>query len=78
MIKNGLLNQKVNFSFRAGIHVVKDYKGLINWMNQYINTHWILQDYIDNPLKVENKKIHFRIYVLLIKKQKTIISINIQ
>ena len=57
----------INGSFRAGIHVVKDYKGLISWMNQYINVHWILQDYIDNPLKIENKKFHFRIYVLLIK-----------
>ena len=36
-------------------------------MNQYINIHWILQYYIDNPLKIENKKFHFRIYALLIK-----------
>ena len=57
----------INGSFRAGIHVVADYDGLVSWMKQYINVHWILQYYVDNPLKIENKKFHFRIYVLLIK-----------
>lgn len=56
-----------NASFRAGIHVVNNYEDLINWINKYINNKWIVQDYIDNPLKIDNKKMHFRIYVLLIK-----------
>ena len=59
-----------NASFRAGIHVVNNYNSLIEWINKYINTKWIIQDYIDNPLKIDNKKMHFRIYVLLIKTKK--------
>lgn len=56
-----------NASFRAGIHVINNYESLIEWINKYINNKWIIQDYIDNPLKIDNKKMHFRIYVLLIK-----------
>ena len=56
-----------NASFRAGIHVVNSYDSLKNWIDQYVNSKWIIQDYIDNPLKIDNKKIHLRIYVLLIK-----------
>ena len=56
-----------NASFRAGIHVVNNYDKLLEWINKYINNKWIIQDYIDNPLKIDNKKMHFRIYVLLIK-----------
>ena len=64
---NKWIIKPINGSFRAGIHVVKSYKDLLNWINQYINTHWILQYYIDNPLTLEYKKFNFRIYVLLIK-----------
>jgi len=56
-----------NASFRAGIHVVNNYDKLIEWIGKYVNNKWIIQDYIDNPLKIDNKKMHFRIYVLLIK-----------
>ena len=56
-----------NASFRAGIHVVNNYNSLIEWIGKYVNNKWIIQDYIDNPLKIDNKKMHFRIYVLLIK-----------
>ena len=37
------------------------------WINQYINTKWIVQDYIDNPLKIEEKKCIYVSYVLLIR-----------
>ena len=57
----------INGSFRAGIHVIVTYEELILWINKYINIYWILQYYIDNPLTIEKKKFHFRIYVLLIK-----------
>jgi len=53
-----------NASFRAGIHVVNNYEGLIDWLNKYINNKWILQDYIDDPLKIDNKKMHFTLTVL--------------
>jgi len=56
-----------NASFRAGIHVVNNYASLVEWIGKYVNNKWIIQDYIDNPLKIDNKKMHFRIYVLLIK-----------
>lgn len=56
-----------NASFRAGIHVVNNYNSLVEWIGKYVNNKWIIQDYIDNPLKIDNKKMHFRIYVLLIK-----------
>ena len=85
IIKNDLKEQKLrnlfknkkkwivkpeNASFRAGIHVVNNYEDLVDWLNKYINNKWILQDYIDDPLKIDNKKMHFRIYVLLIKTKK--------
>ena len=59
-----------NASFRAGIKVVNEYDKLMSWINSYNNNKWIIQDYIDHPLKLENKKIHFRIYVLLVKTRK--------
>ena len=65
--KNKWIVKPENASFRAGIKVVNNYDSLISWINKYVNTKWIIQDYIDNPLKLENRKIHFRIYVLLIK-----------
>ena len=55
-----------NSSFRAGIHVVNNYEKLVEWIDKYVNNKWIIQDYIDNPLKIDNKN-NFRIYVLLIK-----------
>ena len=65
--KNKWIVKPENASFRAGIKVVNNYNSLIEWISKYINNKWIIQDYIDNPLKIDNKKIHFRIYVLLIK-----------
>ena len=68
--KNKWIIKPINGSFRAGIHVIKNIDELKTWISQYLNTKWIIQDYIDNPLKLENKKFHFRIYVLLIKTNK--------
>ena len=65
--KNKWIIKPENGSFRAGIKVVNNYNSLLEWINKYVNSKWIIQDYIDNPLKLEKRKIHFRIYVLLIK-----------
>ncbi len=59
-----------NASFRAGIKVVDSYNDMTEQIGQYINSNWIIQDYIDNPLTIEDRKIHLRIYVLLIKTKK--------
>ena len=64
-----MLNQKTHH-LEFGIHVINNYDSLIEWIGKYVNNKWIIQDYIDNPLKIDNKKMHFRIYVLLIKTAK--------
>lgn len=52
---------------RNGIGVFDSYNKLVHFVNQHNYNEWILQEFIDNPLLINGKKFHFRVYVLIIK-----------
>lgn len=53
---------------RTGVGVVRNYLELMSHLDHYSNyQEWIIQDYIDNPLLFNNKKFHFRIYVIYVQ-----------
>ena len=53
---------------RTGVGVVRNYLELISHLDHYSDyQEWIIQDYIDNPLLFNNKKFHFRIYVIYVQ-----------
>lgn len=53
---------------RAGVGIVRNNIELISHLDNYPNfNEWIIQDYIDNPLLFNNKKFHFRIYIIYIQ-----------
>jgi|SaaInlStandDraft_7_1057024.scaffolds.fasta_scaffold00633_10 hypothetical protein len=63
-----ILKPENDFS-RGGITVIHQYIDIINWLNQYKeHQKWVLQEYIINPLLIDNKKFHFRNYILMIKR----------
>ena len=53
---------------RTGVGIVRNYLELMSHLDHYSNyKEWIIQDYIDNPLLFNNKKFHFRIYVIYVQ-----------
>lgn len=53
---------------RTGVGIVRNYLELMSHLDHYSNyQEWIIQDYIDNPLLFNNKKFHFRIYVIYVQ-----------
>ena len=57
-----------NSSFRAGVGISRNYLELMSHLDHYSDyKEWIIQDYIDNPLLFNNKKFHFRIYVIYVQ-----------
>lgn len=53
---------------RTGVGVVRNYLELMSHLDHYSDyQEWIIQDYIDNPLLFNNKKFHFRIYVIYVQ-----------
>jgi hypothetical protein len=53
---------------RTGVGIVRNYLELMSHLDHYSDyKEWIIQDYIDNPLLFNNKKFHFRIYVIYIQ-----------
>jgi hypothetical protein len=53
---------------RTGVGVIRNYLELMSHLDHYSDyQEWIIQDYIDNPLLFNNKKFHFRIYVIYVQ-----------
>ena len=53
---------------RTGVGVVRNYLELMSHLDHYSDyQEWIIQDYIDNPLLFNNKKFHFRIYIIYVQ-----------
>ena len=53
---------------RTGVGIVRNYLELMSHLDHYsYYQEWIIQDYIDNPLLFNNKKFHFRIYVIYVQ-----------
>jgi len=57
-----------NSSFRSGVGIVRNNIELMSHLDHYPEfKEWVIQDYIDNPLLFNNKKFHFRIYVIYVQ-----------
>ena len=53
---------------RKGITIINNFNDLENWILEYKQfNHWVIQKYIENPLKYNNKKFHIRFYCLAVK-----------
>jgi hypothetical protein len=53
---------------RTGVGIVRNYLELMSHLDHYSDyKEWVIQDYIDNPLLFNNKKFHFRIYVIYVQ-----------
>lgn len=64
-----------NDSFRNGVKVVSTFQEAQSWVNnnsRYPN--WIIQEFISNCLLYDGKKFHLRIYGLVIKNQKRLLT----
>ena len=53
---------------RNGVNIVRNYNDIYNWIKKDNTQQWILQKYVQNPLLINKKKFHIRIYVIIHKK----------
>lgn len=57
-----------NASFRNGVAIVRNHLELIEHLGKFQNYNaWIIQEYVDNPLLINDRKFHFRVYVIYIQ-----------
>lgn len=56
---------------RKGITLVNSFDEIKNWLKQNHHERWVLQDYVSNPLLIDKKKFHFRMYLLMVQRFKT-------
>ena len=68
--KNKWIIKPENSLARKGVKVVNNYKDLYDHVIKSKYNEWICQEYIENPLLIDKKKFHFRLYVLIIKSEK--------
>jgi len=53
---------------RGGVCIIRNHLELIQHLgNQNKYNDWIIQEYIDNPLLFQDKKFHFRVYIIYIQ-----------
>jgi len=53
---------------RRGVAIVRNHLELIQHLGNFPNYEaWIIQEYIDNPLLFNDKKFHFRVYVVYLQ-----------
>lgn len=55
-----------NGTFRRGITVLNNWLELKEYVSKYNLNNWIIQEYIEDPLLLNKKKFHFRVYALYI------------
>lgn len=54
---------------RGGINIIQNYNDIDEWIKKnYQYQNWVLQKYVINPLLIDKKKFHFRIYILIVKR----------
>jgi hypothetical protein len=57
-----------NESFRNGVAIVRNHLELIQHLGKFPDYNaWIIQEYIDNPLLINDRKFHFRVYVIYLQ-----------
>ena len=52
---------------RGGVGIVRNHLELIRHIGEHRHKDWILQEYVNNPLLLNGKKFHFRVYVIFIQ-----------
>lgn len=52
---------------RGGVNVIRSHLELIKHLGEYDHKDWILQEYIDKPLLLNEKKFHFRVYIIFVQ-----------
>lgn len=52
---------------RNGVKIVDNYRDVLENVNNFKYNDWIIQEYIEDPLLLNNRKFHFRVYAIFVK-----------
>lgn len=66
-IKKKWIIKPENSLSRRGIVIIDNYQDLQKHISNSGYGEWIFQQYIDNPLLIDKKKFHFRLYVIVVQ-----------